>query len=106
MQCAERRDITIGTATLVGDPADELLEYTERVGADLVALGTCGTAHAGTRLAGSVTADLARRVGVRLPECAVLVCPDPAGERPRDVALRVERGPGQTVVTFLDGGPA
>ena len=68
-----RRDVTIGAATLVGEPAPELVDYAAIVGADLVAVGARGT--------GRVAADVARRAARRLPGCSVLWCRAPEVER-------------------------
>lgn len=80
--CAGRRDVTIGTVTLVGDPAEELAAYAAQVGADLVAAGTRGESSVQRRFAGSVSADVARRASATLPASTMLVCPAPrtAGE--------------------------
>jgi nucleotide-binding universal stress UspA family protein len=75
---AGRRDVTIGTATLVGDPAAEVLDYAERVGADLVAVGTHGPDLLERLLVGSTAADVVRLTSARLPGCSVLCCPPPA----------------------------
>jgi nucleotide-binding universal stress UspA family protein len=69
-----RRDVTIGTAILVGDAAEELVDYAARVGADLVAVGTHG-GRGGRLLAGSVVGELVRRAAVELPDCSVLLAP-------------------------------
>ncbi len=69
-----RRDVRLGTATLVGDPADELLAYAARVGADLVACGVRGGRCGARGPAGRVATVIARRLSARLPACTVLVC--------------------------------
>ena len=80
-----RRDVTIGTAILVGDAAEERVEYAARVGAELLAVGTHGS-RGGRLLAGSVVGELARRAGVELPECSVLLAPAPGEAAPGAVA--------------------
>ncbi|GLC24875.1 universal stress protein [Roseisolibacter agri] len=75
--CAGRRDVTIGTATLVGDAAEELLTYAALVGADLVAAGTRGDDCVPRRRLGSVSGEVARRATATMPRASVLVCPVP-----------------------------
>ncbi len=75
--CAGRRDVTIGTATLVGDVAEELLTYAALVGADLVAAGTRGDDCVPRHRMGSVSAEVARRATATMPRASVLVCPVP-----------------------------
>jgi nucleotide-binding universal stress UspA family protein len=71
-----RRDLTIGTATLIGDPAAELLDYAEQVGAELVAVGTRGRGLVERLLVGSVATDVVRGVSARLLASSVLCCPE------------------------------
>jgi nucleotide-binding universal stress UspA family protein len=83
--CVGRRDVTIGTVTLVGEPVTELLTYAATVGADLVAIGrhsapcVADPRVADPRVAdpvdGSVSAALAQRVLGTLEETCMLVCP-------------------------------
>lgn len=75
--CAGRRDVTIGTATLVGDAADELLTYAALVDADLVVAGTRGDDGVPRGRRGSVSAEVARRTAATMPRASVLVCPAP-----------------------------
>ena len=82
-----RRDVTIGTATLVGDPVEELLDYAERVGADVLAVGSHGGGAMERLFVGSVAGELLRRTSARLPRCSVLACPEPEDHD----ALRIER---------------
>ncbi|AHG89455.1 UspA domain-containing protein [Gemmatirosa kalamazoonensis] len=72
-----RPDVRVGTATLVGDPAAELLDYAAHVGADLVAVGTRGAGFVERLLVGSVATDVIRGTSARLPGCSVLACPAP-----------------------------
>lgn len=82
--CAEcgatpRQDVTVGTVTLAGDPASEVLDYAARVGADLVALGTHGAGFVERIIVGSVATEVVRLTSARLPGCSVLCCPGPNG---------------------------
>ena len=72
-----RSDVTIGTAILVGEPPAEVLDYAERVGADLVAVGTRGLALVKRLLVGSVATDVIRLTSERLSACSVLACAEP-----------------------------
>jgi nucleotide-binding universal stress UspA family protein len=74
---ARRQDVTVGTVTLVGDPASEVLDYAARVGADLVAAGTHGPGLVERLLVGSVASEIVRLTSARLPGCSVLCCPAP-----------------------------
>jgi hypothetical protein len=88
--CAGRRDVAIGTVTLIGEPVSEIAAYAAAVGADLIATGR----HAPSRRAQEaperrVSAALTRRAMATLTEACVLVCPvDPA---PRPAAVDVAR---------------
>jgi nucleotide-binding universal stress UspA family protein len=88
-----RRDVTIGTATLVGDPAEELIDYAARVGADLVAVGTHGGGFVERLFVGSVAGELVRRAGVELLECSVLVSPEPTAEERTRAEREMTLGP-------------
>ncbi|AHG92608.1 UspA domain-containing protein (plasmid) [Gemmatirosa kalamazoonensis] len=93
-----RRDVTIGTAVLVGDPAAEVLDYAERAGVDLVAVGTHGPGLVERLLVGSVAADVVRLTSVRLPAGSVLCCPEPASAWPP--------GPGNSAAFRRDPAPS
>lgn len=82
-----RRDVVVGSVTLVGDPADELVAYAERVGADFVACGTRPGSGADRRYSTGVSAGVARRLSAELTECSVLVCPPPAAPARADRRL-------------------
>jgi len=85
-----RADLAIGTATLVGDPATELLDYAAQVGADLVAVGIhAGPTRkaSGRRAVGRVATTLVRRASDRLPACSILACAPPAAP----IAARMAR---------------
>jgi nucleotide-binding universal stress UspA family protein len=70
----DRRDVMIGCVTLVGDPATELIEYAERVGADLVAVGAHGAEPATATYLGNVTANVVGLTRKRLPAASVIAC--------------------------------
>lgn len=71
-----RRDVTIGTAILVGDPAEEIVDYATRVGADLVAVGSHGAGFVERLLVGSVATEILRRTSGALAACSVLAAPE------------------------------
>ncbi|MGZ8415118.1 MAG: universal stress protein [Gemmatirosa sp.] len=106
--CAGRRDIAVGTVTLVGEPVGEIAAYAAAVGADLVATGR----HAAPRRAdeapdGSASAAIMRRVTAMLAEACVLVCPAAPDVRAMRPALEPEAATGALAHTewrlALDG---
>lgn len=61
---ASGRNLPVTTATLRGDPHEEILEYASGVEADLIAMGSHGRGTAGETLLGSTTAQTVRRARV------------------------------------------
>src|SRR5262249_9075776 len=85
-QLVARSPINVETVTLHGDPANEVLHWATRIGADLIAAGSHGYGFFSRLLLGSVATKLLRRAS-----CAVLGVPlasIPVAER--DVAPREE----------------
>jgi nucleotide-binding universal stress UspA family protein len=70
----DRRDVMIGCVALVGDPATELVEYAERVGADLVAVGAHGADPETATHLGAVTIRVVGETRARLPAASVVAC--------------------------------
>ena len=75
---ADVHDVDAETAIREGDPATEILDYAEEVGADLIVAGTHGRTGVGRRVIGSVAERLVRHADcpvmtVRLPETDVTV---------------------------------
>jgi nucleotide-binding universal stress UspA family protein len=61
---ARERDLAFETDVLRGTPEDEILDFADGVGADLVVLGTRGRAATTDQLLGSTTARVIERAGM------------------------------------------
>lgn len=94
--------MTVRTMTMLGEPAEELLQFAASQGADLLVAGRRGRGFFERLFIGSVTTAL-----VRGAECSVLVTPDPpledADELARLVSGMFESEKSEDWPTQLDG---
>lgn len=61
---AEERDITAETAILHGNPSDEIIDYADEKGIDLIVMSTHGRTGLRRALLGSVTENVSRHADV------------------------------------------